>query len=78
MVTASHNPKQYNGCKMVYDRKPFFGDQLQHLKKLMQEDDGSLAATVAKVEKKNIIADYINNATSNLKPLTRPDQSFRL
>jgi phosphomannomutase len=31
MVTASHNKKEYNGFKIIIDKKPFFGDSLKIL-----------------------------------------------
>lgn len=31
MVTASHNPGEYNGMKMTLKRKPFFGQQIRNL-----------------------------------------------
>ena len=31
MVTGSHNPADYNGFKMMLNRKPFFGRQIQDL-----------------------------------------------
>ena len=31
MVTGSHNPADYNGFKMMLGRKPFFGQQIQHI-----------------------------------------------
>ena len=31
IVTASHNPKEDNGFKIVVEKKPFFGDSLQRL-----------------------------------------------
>lgn len=31
MVTASHNPKEYNGMKFMLGGKPFFGKQIQDL-----------------------------------------------
>ena len=31
MVTGSHNPKEYNGFKLVMKKAPFFGEQIQEL-----------------------------------------------
>lgn len=39
MVTASHNPGEYNGMKMTLKRKPFFGQQIRHLGARIQEQD---------------------------------------
>ena len=33
IVTGSHNPKTHNGFKIVYNNLPFFGKDLQRLKK---------------------------------------------
>jgi phosphomannomutase len=34
MVTGSHNPSDYNGFKMMWGRKPFFGQQILEIGKL--------------------------------------------
>ena len=39
MVTGSHNPPNYNGFKMMLGRKPFFGQQIQHLGALSAAGD---------------------------------------
>jgi phosphomannomutase len=31
MITGSHNPADYNGCKMMLGRKPFYGQQIRDL-----------------------------------------------
>jgi len=37
MITASHNPKEYNGFKMTLNKNPFFGEQIQEIKKDIQK-----------------------------------------
>ena len=37
MITASHNPKDYNGFKLTLDQKPFFAQELQELKREVQD-----------------------------------------
>ncbi len=39
MVTASHNPKEYNGFKMQINRKSFCGEDIKHLGTLIQKQD---------------------------------------
>ena len=39
MVTGSHNPPEFNGFKLSYDRKAFFGPQIQEIKALILKDD---------------------------------------
>jgi phosphomannomutase/phosphoglucomutase len=36
MITASHNPKEYNGFKMTLDKKPFYGQSIKAMGKEIQ------------------------------------------
>jgi phosphomannomutase len=38
MVTGSHNPKEYNGLKMIVNHRPFFGQAIQAFGKKVQMD----------------------------------------
>lgn len=39
MVTGSHNPSEYNGFKISLGKTTIFGEEIQNLKKIMQEKD---------------------------------------
>lgn len=39
MVTGSHNPPDYNGFKMVFRRRPFFGDRIQEIGRIAAAGD---------------------------------------
>ena len=39
MVTGSHNPKDYNGFKMVLAGKAIYGDEIQNLRRRMEAGD---------------------------------------
>ena len=39
MVTASHNPKDYNGFKMVLGGKAIYGDDIQKLRQRIEAED---------------------------------------
>ena len=73
MVTASHNPPQYNGFKICsVDGGSIFGEQLQELKHMIEaEDFESGKGTAEKVEIKQtyieMIADKIRLGTRKLK-----------
>ncbi len=38
-ITGSHNPPEYNGFKLSYDQKAFYGDQILELRDLILADD---------------------------------------
>lgn len=39
MVTGSHNPPDYNGFKMMFARKPFFGERIREIGRLAAAGD---------------------------------------
>ena len=39
MITGSHNPKDYNGFKIVFDQKPLSGESIIELKDLIESED---------------------------------------
>ncbi|MBX4390303.1 phosphomannomutase/phosphoglucomutase, partial [Mycobacterium tuberculosis] len=38
-ITGSHNPGDYNGFKMVFQHRPFFGQDIQTLGRMAAEGD---------------------------------------
>ena len=38
-VTGSHNPKDYNGFKMVLAGRAIYGEEIQRLRRRMEADD---------------------------------------
>jgi len=43
-VTGSHNPRDYNGFKMVLGAKAIYGEEIQSLRRIMQEGSWELRA----------------------------------
>ena len=39
MITGSHNPKEYNGMKMVLRNRPFFGNDIRDLRRIAERND---------------------------------------
>ena len=63
-VTGSHNPKDYNGFKMVLNGRAIFGEDIQQLRRAMEEDrweivpGGSMGqANVLPAYRERIVAD---------------------
>ena len=42
-ITGSHNPKDYNGFKMVLGGRAIYGDEIQGLRKIMEDESWQLA-----------------------------------
>lgn len=75
MITASHNPKEYNGLKLCYGNALPIGEKtgMSDLKKMVIEGNFT-AATVGKIKKKNILDAYVKKVlsladTKKIKPL---------
>ena len=66
MITASHNPKEYNGMKFVRkESRPISSDTgLKELEKAVMEDEFTETAATGKVEKIDILEDYVEHILS--------------
>ena len=66
MITASHNPKEYNGFKMAFSKiGNAYGELIQDFRKFTEElkfDEGN-----GSYEERNIREDYIKTLCENLK-----------
>jgi len=69
-VTGSHNPKDYNGFKMVLAGRAIYGDEIQALRKVMEDGSAPLAAG-GSVRKVDVLADYTQRIVGDVK-LARP------
>lgn len=66
MITASHNPKEYNGMKFVRkESRPISSDTgLKDLEKAVMEGEFTETAATGKVEKIDILEDYVEHILS--------------
>jgi phosphomannomutase len=64
MITGSHNPPSYNGFKMVFQHRPFFGPDIQEIGKLAREGDWEEAETPGQVSDFDIIDQYVERLTA--------------
>lgn len=56
-ITGSHNPGDYNGFKMVFQHRPFFGQDIQEIGKLATAGDWEDGA--GSVSDADILGDYV-------------------
>ncbi len=73
-VTGSHNPRDYNGFKMVLAGKAIYGQDIQALRRTMEEESWTLAAQpgqLGHVRQVDVFADYCQRIASDVK-LARP------
>lgn len=69
MVTASHNPKDYNGLKLGIGKTTFFGADILALRDLARS--GDFMEGRGRCEKRDITEDYIRYLASKVR-LSRP------
>lgn len=68
-ITGSHNPANYNGFKMVFRGRPFFGADIQELGRLARE--GAWAQGNGTSEHREVLDDYIERMLEGLKGIDR-------
>lgn len=70
-ITGSHNPRDYNGFKMVLAGRAIFGEDIQALKRGMLAPAGGAPAAPGRVTHVNVLAPYRDRIVSDIK-LKRP------
>ncbi len=69
-VTGSHNPKDYNGFKMVMRGRAIYGDEIQALRTMM-EAESWVGKEPGKITNVNVLGPYRDRIVSDIK-LARP------
>ena len=69
-VTGSHNPRDYNGFKMVMAGRAIYGEDIQALRRMMEAENWTLKAG-GSVRKLDVLASYSARIVSDIK-LARP------
>lgn len=65
MVTGSHNPKEYNGFKLVTGNAPFFGEQIQELGRIART--GRFEKSVGCLEEEDFSELYIHRLLKDFR-----------
>ncbi len=66
MLTASHNPADYNGLKIVINGEALSGSAIQQLRQRVET--GDLLQGEGSKQEQNIIPDYIQRITDDVQP----------
>ena len=67
-ITASHNPKQYNGIKIVSkDAHSICGDELQEVRKIIEEEKFMESEVPGKISEIDIRQKYMEDLVSRIK-----------
>jgi phosphomannomutase len=67
-VTGSHNPKDYNGFKMVLAGRAIYGEEIQALRKLVEADQGQAAdGKAGSIRNVNLFAPYRDRIAGDVK-----------
>ncbi len=68
MITASHNPAEYNGFKFAVDlSETMVSEQIQELRKITEEESYYIAPNPGKVERRDIKDNYYNDILKRFK-----------
>jgi len=59
MITASHNPKEYNGIKIGFNKKMVSGDEIQKIKQLFKERKRVASSVKGTYHEKDMISPYV-------------------
>jgi phosphomannomutase len=64
-VTGSHNPKDYNGFKMVMAGRAIYGDEIQRLRERIEQDRYTQGR--GRIGRMNVTAEYIGRIAHDVK-----------
>jgi phosphomannomutase/phosphoglucomutase len=65
MITASHNPPEYNGFKVCNGFDTIFGEEIQQLRHIVESMD--FAAEQGRIEHFDILSPYVDFVTGNIR-----------
>jgi phosphomannomutase / phosphoglucomutase len=69
MITASHNPAEYNGIKLCHGRGALYGEEIQQIRRLAEQ--GSFADGPSQRTEAEVISPYLDYITKQVR-LQRP------
>lgn len=72
MVTGSHNPSHHNGFKMMYNKSPLFGKDIQKIGEIIESGDFEESAG-GSIEYIDIEEEYIDRILQDMTCLNSPE-----
>ena len=70
-ITGSHNPRDYNGFKMVLASRAIYGEDIQALRQRMESGGSAPSARTGRITHVNVLAPYRDRIVSDIQ-LARP------
>ena len=64
MITGSHNPPEYNGFKMVLDKKSFYAENIKNLQSLIESN--SIKKRKGSLNNVDVISHYVDRNLRNI------------
>lgn len=61
MITASHNPPEYNGLKLLLGDSTIYGEEIQEIKKIFETEDFVYSNSSSSFQTQDISKEYIEN-----------------
>lgn len=65
MITASHNPKEYNGFKLCAGKESLFGNEIQDIRRIAEA--GEFPSGRGNVEHRDIMEEYLGYFEDNIR-----------
>ena len=66
-ITGSHNPSEYNGLKISFNKKPFYGKDIKALKNLIKKNNFKSCDKLGEISNYNILDDYYKYMINHFK-----------
>lgn len=67
MVTGSHNPKDFNGLKVAYDKATIWGDDIKEIYRIITDGRSVKARVRGKLRNADINGEYLDMLVSKIK-----------
>lgn len=68
MITASHNPSEYNGCKMLLGESTIYGEQIQEIRRIIEKQAYLTSLSKGTLAKVDIKEEYLQTIVNRIHP----------